>query len=126
MHGDGVLLQFVGKGLFDVGEFLPEERELGADLVEDVCDVGGVGDGAVEVRGEQVHAAGEADFRDALEAIEVPGGVVSAQFDLQGLEAVALDPFEQRGGVAVGDGACAGVGIGERVEAADEVPGDEA
>ena len=111
--------------MFDVAETLPKFRQFGFHAVEDAIHIGRVHDGAIEVSGEELDAERQADFGDTLQTLEIPGGVVAAQLDLQRLQAVGLDPFVQRGRISVGDLVRAGFGEREVIEAADEMPSEE-
>ena len=102
VHVDPVRLEVVGERLLDVEDHAVEARLLVAQPVEDLVDVGRIGDRAVEVGGQPVHAVLDRRSRPTRTSrVVVPGRVVAAQLDLQAVQAVALDPVGQQHRIAV-------------------------
>ena len=89
---DPILFEIVGKWLFDVEDHSVNARMLFDQSVKDGIDILRIGHGAVEIGREPCDVVLGRDGPDADKAVVVPFGVVAAKFDLEALEAVALDP----------------------------------
>ncbi len=119
---EGIFREFIGKGLFDIEDHLIDARVVGEEAVQDVVDVIDLLDGAVEVCTQPHGVVFDADLSDADDAVVIPSGFLSGEFDFEAGDAVALYPVGEDYGIAVvGFIACA-FGVVEEVVAAYGVP----
>ncbi len=103
-----------------------DARVVGEEAVQDVVDVIDFPDGAVEVCTQPHGVVFDADLSDVDDAVVIPSGFLSGEFDFEAGDAVAPYPVGKDYGIAVvGFIACA-FGVVEEVVAAYGVPGGQA
>jgi hypothetical protein len=124
-HVEAVLFEFVGERLFDIKEH-PINAWVGvAQAVENVINVDGVVDGAIEIGGQPVDVADGGDGANPHEPIKIPRGVVAAQFDLKTFQAVVPNPVIEENRKTILELLGWGIGLLEEVQTTYEMPGDE-
>ena len=122
---EGIFREFVGEGLFHVEDHLIDARVVGEEAVQDVVDVIDCLDGAVEVCTQPHGVVFDADLPDADDAVVIPSGFLSGEFDFEAGDAVAPDPVGEDYGIAVVGFIARAFGVVEEVVAAYGVPGGQ-
>ena len=68
---------------------------LDAQSVQNGVHIRRLGDRAIEIRGQPIHAVLQRDLPDLYYTRKIPIGIVAAQFDLQTFQAIGLNPVRQ-------------------------------
>ena len=120
---DPVTLQLVGKRLLHIQQHAVNSRVLDAQSVQNGVHIRRLGDRAIEIRGQPIHAVLQRDLPDLYYTRKIPIGIVAAQFDLQTFQAIGLNPVRQQHGVFILRLAAGQFALIQRIHATHQMPG---
>jgi hypothetical protein len=115
-------LEVVRKRLFHVEQHPVDPRLLLQQAIEHRRDVFRLLDSAIKIGSQPVDPFLDRDLAYLRQSIVVPRAVITTEFDLEALEAVAANPVAQEDGIAVVRLAAGQLVRFDGILAADQVP----